>query len=464
MRHPRLAATVGLAFGVTVLTAPASWAADAADISAAVAEFKAGDHVYVMSGANADEAQIEAAIDGTDVYVGVFTTDTRQPVNSTQLSKAGEQGVYLSITSDGNGGHNVNGDAFRVVDIPLTRADFAQLTSAHRGDTTGLAVATVERVRELGQQAQAGRSETNTGTSVPRETPASDNSSGLGFFPVLLLGGAAVFGAMAFRKRKRQQALAAQEFAEVRSAAEEDVTALGESVTRLDLDISTARPETREVYEQALAAYDRSKEALAQARQPEDLRKVSEALEEGRWALTATQASARGEALPERRPPCFFNPQHGPSVADTDFAPDGGAPRPIPVCAADLDRVERGEDPDVRQLSVGGRQVPYYNAGPAYGPWAGGYYGGFGSVMPSVFGGLLLADLMTPGGMFGGFGGGFGGGYGGGYGDGGHGGDAGADTGGGDWGGGGDFGGGDFGGGDFGGGDFGGGDFGGGDF
>jgi hypothetical protein len=124
-------------------------------------------------------------------------------------------------------------------------------------------------------------------------------------------------------------------------------------------------------------------------------------------------------------------------VTDVEWAPPGGQPREVPACAADAVRVQDGVDPDMRQVAVNGQMVPYWQAGPAFAPWAGGFFGS--GLLPGLFIGSLL------GGGFGGFG---------------YPGDAWA----GDAGGQGDFGGGDFGGGDFGGGDFGGGDFGGGDF
>jgi hypothetical protein len=146
-----------------------------------------------------------------------------------------------------------------------------------------------------------------------------------------------------------------------------------------------------------------------------------------------------GQPAPERRPPCFFDPRHGPSVADVEWAPPGGAPRPVPACAACRQRVESGIEPDVRQVMVSGQRMPYWSAPAYYGPWAGGFFGGFGG--GGFLSGLFLGDLL--GGGFGGWGGGWGGDWddwgGGGFGDGG-----------------GDFGGGDFGGGDFGGGDGGG--------
>ncbi|MDQ3867828.1 MAG: hypothetical protein M3304_13535, partial [Actinomycetota bacterium] len=133
--------------------------------------------------------------------------------------------------------------------------------------------------------------------------------------------------------------------------------------------------------------------------------------------------------------PCFIDPRHGPSAREVEWAPPWGSPRPIPVCEADAQRIEQGLEPVPRQVTVGGRRTPYWDAPPAYGPWAGGFFGGSGGLFPGLFFGSLLGSAFAP--------------------------PVYVDTGdGGD----GDFGGGDFGGGDFGGGDLGGGDFGGGDF
>src|SRR5206468_11608293 len=148
---------------------------------------------------------------------------------------------------------------------------------------------------------------------------------------------------------------------EVRGAAEEDVTALGEQLTALDIPPASA-PEATEDYRAALDAYDRSKASLAAASHPEDLRAVTAALEEGRWRLACVRARLSGQPLPERRPPCFFNPQHGPSVTDVDWQPVGGVARSVPVCAADADALAHGQDPDARLVQAGGRTMPWWSA------------------------------------------------------------------------------------------------------
>jgi hypothetical protein len=169
---------------------------------------------------------------------------------------------------------------------------------------------------------------------------------------------------------------------------------------------------------------------------------VTESLDEGRFRVACVQARLGGEPLPERRPPCFFDPRHGLSVRDVSYTPMGTAQaRDVPACAACAAAIDDGLDPEIRLVPAtnGGRE-PYWQAGPQYGGYASGYYGNSGmDLFSTILVGTMLGNMMT-GGMYGGM-------YGG------------SDWSGGDSGGG--FGGGDFGGGDFGGGDFGGGDFGG---
>ncbi|MGZ4609522.1 MAG: hypothetical protein ACXV2H_04605 [Actinomycetes bacterium] len=292
---------------------------------------------------------------------------------------------------------------------------------------------------------------------------------------LLLIGAGIAF--VTLRSRTRQSQADAEALQRVTSVAEEDVTRLGEDVAMLDTDTAGRELDegARQDYRRALDSYDAAKSALGRVRRPEDVRDVTSILEDGRYAVASLRARLAGEPLPARRPPCFFNPQHGPSTEDVDWAPAGGAPRPVPVCAADAERVRAGAEPDVRKVAVGSGRRPYWEAGPGYGPYAQGYFSPYAG--SGLLPGLLLGAALSGGGfgVWGDNDGSSADGYQDGQGsdgDGGDGGDGGGDTGGdgsdggGDGGGydAGDFGGVDVGGGDWGGGDWGGGDFGGGDF
>ena len=269
-------------------------------------------------------------------------------------------------------------------------------------------------------------------------------SGGGGAVIGLLIAGAVAFVVFrAVRRRRRSQA----ELAEVKAAAHDDLIALADDVQKLEQPVE-ANAQAKHEYTQALDSYDKASASYDRVTQPRQLEGVTSALEEGRWHMSAAQAYLDGRDLPERRPPCFFDPRHGPSTRDVDWTPPGGTPRRVPACEADAQAVERGAQPASREVMTSGRMVPYWSAPPYFGPWAGGYFMPFGGT--GFLSGLFVGELL--GGAFGGWGYGSWGGAGtaGGFGswD-----DGGAGTGGGDFGGGMDFGGGDFGGGG-GGGDF----------
>ncbi len=146
---------------------------------------------------------------------------------------------------------------------------------------------------------------------------------------------AALFGVSFFRRRKRERAQAEAEFQEVRDAARDDVIALGQDIRALDLDMEMpdADSEAKTHYGLAVERYQQADEALQRAQKPADVQPVTELLEEGRWAMEAARAEMEGREAPERRAPCFFDPRHGPSVADVEWAPPTASParcRPAP--------------------------------------------------------------------------------------------------------------------------------------
>ncbi|GFN07426.1 hypothetical protein Smic_59820 [Streptomyces microflavus] len=264
-------------------------------------------------------------------------------------------------------------------------------------------------------------------------------------------GGAGAF-ALSRRNKRRKAEEERAALDKLRVVVDEDITAYGETLERLDFHPAEpgADDTMRGDYERALDSYESAKTRMDKAEHPSDVRGVTQSLEDGRYSLAVLEARRTGTAIPARRPPCFFDPRHGPAVTEVLWTPSGGASREVPVCGADEARLSRGEDPMSRTVDVGdGNRRPYWEAGPAYGPWAGGYFGG--GLLPGLLVGTMLGSMLATPAYASEYGGGdFGGGAGG------------------EWGGG-DFSGSDFdssgfgGGGGFGdGGGFGGGDFGGG--
>jgi hypothetical protein len=194
------------------------------------------------------------------------------------------------------------------------------------------------------------------------------------------------------RQLERQRA----ELAPVKKLTDEDITALGEQLQELDLDLAgrDLGSGERADYQRALDAYESAKTAAEAMTRPDDVRHVTQILEDGRYAIACVRARVAGEPLPTRRPPCFFDPRHGLSVTDVPWTPSGGATRDVPACALDAERVRAGADPDARMVMVGAQRVPYWQGGRAYAPYATGYFGAFGPM-----------DIMFAGLLFGGFGG-----------------------------------------------------------
>lgn len=184
----------------------------------------------------------------------------------------------------------------------------------------------------------------------------------LGVLLVLLLASVPVRRALSHRRQHELDALEA--FRVNRKIADEDVTVFGEQVAELHVDtLATELDEAgREDYQAALDSYERAKQKLAAATTTADVAEVTTVLVDGRFARACVLARRDGENLPQRRDPCFFNPQHGPAVADKTWAPPSGVAREIAVCGADARRLEAGHDPDVRLVRVGDRYVKWYEA------------------------------------------------------------------------------------------------------
>jgi hypothetical protein len=393
-------------------------AALAGPITDRAAQALANDPVYVDPAATtvsqADASALRREIDAQGkgpIYIAVLPKPALAEGGGSAVGIAdelhrilGRRGVYAVVA----------GNQFRAESTDLGAGKAGKLATAafdahHKEGVTPTLVDFIDRV---------GAARSGSGSS----------GRSFGWWPIVLLGLVAFF---IYRriKRRRQNAT---DFREVKEAAREDLVALADDVQGLEHKVEGNEAAKRD-YLAALDRYAQASSAFDRAVTPDQLAPVAASLDEGRYLMASAEARLEGNEPPERRPACFFDPRHGPSVRDVEWTPPGGQPRVVPACAADAVRIEQGEEPESRHVLVGGQATPYWAAGPMY----GGYFGGF-------FPGLLVGELLMGGGL-GGFGwGGVPGGYEG----------AGSDAG--DFGGGGagDFGGGDFGGGDGGGGDF----------
>ena len=366
-------------------------------------------------------AQITAT--GIPIYVAVLPASAAAETGGPDAllrdlrTAVGRSGVYALIA----------GNAFRAGSTEGSVTAIAD--SAFQSQSSNGPYAVLETfVAGVGEQYSGSNSDSG----------ASSGSSGSPLIPLVVL--AVIVGAVigiVIWARRRSRAAQAQRIAALRGVLDKDVTQLGERLGSFDLTDPRLDDAGRADLQKALDGYAVASDVSARATTDADVTRATMELEEGRYALACVEARMDGRALPSHRPPCFVDPRHGPSSDDVEWAPDGGAARPVPVCGACATTLRAGSPPEALEVDTPSGRQPYWRAGAAYAPYAQGYYSSWGSMLPALFIGTMLASawsapaaaaapMMTDTGT-GGFGGGDFGGFGGG----------------------GDFGGGDFGGGDF---------------
>ena len=151
------------------------------------------------------------------------------------------------------------------------------------------------------------------------------------FLLVLVIGALGALALAAGRRTKeRELSRREDELAPVRKLAFEDITAFGEDLQELDLEMSGHELDAgaNADYQRALDAYESAKLAGDAITKPDDVRHITEIIEDGRYAIACVRARVDGRPLPTRRPPCFFDPRHGLSVADVPYVPPDGVGAP----------------------------------------------------------------------------------------------------------------------------------------
>ena len=422
--HRRIGLLLLALLGLVVASTAAA-AQVGGDLIEEAADALAEDPVYVDDEAEvapspAEAEQLREAIRAAEVgpvYVAVLPQAAVDAVGGdpqgllTPLGTALDRsGTYVAVA-----GRNLAADSTVNAAIEqgvVEDAEAAALAANQGGDVGPLLLDLVE---EIDARVQGGAIEPEPPSPVGAIVVA-------GVVTLLVLGGGFLLVRTVRQNRRRDRERAE----EIRAAALEDLRALDDDIRDLGLDADLSQdPDVKREQVHALESYSAASAGIDEASRPQDFEPVTKAIEDGRYAVASARARLRGEEPPERRPPCFFDPRHGPSVRDVEWAPDGGSTRPVPACAADAVRVEDGEQPVGRQVVVDGRSRPYWDAPGYWGPWAGGYYGRGGS---GFLEGMLIGSWFSGGwgawggaghssgqgeSGFGGFGDGGGGGFGG---------------------------------------------------
>ncbi|MCX5011525.1 hypothetical protein OG765_11075 [Streptomyces sp. NBC_00555] len=407
IRVGSLLAGLLLALSATALVAAPQASADTG--VAAVGEALKEGPVYVDPRAEAQLPKAEADAlakkikdSGKPVFVAVLPATGEFPADKVLgavRAETGITGLYAIRLGDG-----FNAGADKAV-MPA---------NAVRNLTDAVKVGAPDAATQLDNFVDQALSQAKGGAPASWGSTGADAGAPVGGL-ITLAAVAAVGGGGAYalvrRNRKKKEETRREAIERLSVVVDEDITAFGEELDRLDFHPGEpgADDAMRKDYEQGLDSYEKAKQIMASVRYPEEVKGVTQALEDGRFALASLDARRQGRPLPERRSPCFFDPRHGPSAEDASWAPAGGAARTVPVCTADAVRLRDGLDPAVRTVDTAHGPRPYYDAGPAYGPWAGGYFGG--GILPGLLVGTMLGSMMSSPAYASDFGGGMGNGY-----------------------------------------------------
>lgn len=298
---PRLGpALAALALMVCAMFTPVSAHASGTGLDS-VAEALKKSPVYVDPRARdqlseADAADLAKKIEdaGKPVFVAVLPESAEFPPKTLMRdlrTQVGITGVYAVHLGDG---FNANADS-----SVMSRNAVGNLTGAvkrsHPGDPEGLLTAFVDQATE---QAKG---------QAPATWSGSEDDEGSGGAAVLLTVGAVAAvgggGYALYRRSKKKRERA--ELDALRVVVDEDITAFGEELDRLDFHPSEpgADDVMRQDYTHALDTYDKAKELMVTAARPQDVQPVTAALEEGRFALATLAARRAGSPVPERRAP-----------------------------------------------------------------------------------------------------------------------------------------------------------------
>ena len=326
-----------------------------------------------------DQERIRArlAVVGTPVYVAILPGQAlgeaggdADRLAALVAASVGRPGTYL-VVAGGEEGAGSN---------TLARGAAANRARVAFRRHPELATATTDFISRVEDAAG-----TPPATAPPTEPPPGQEGvdGNRVLMVVLAVAGLVVLSVLlALARENRSQRRTIQignQFSEAKAAAQEDLDALADDLRNLNVDLQADEADNPQGVSQYTRAYEqleRAGQAFEQASSPADLAPVSSAVESGRYSMSAARALFERRDPPRRRPPCFFDTRHGPSVNDIGWEPPYGPPRPVPACAACMGQVVAGNQPQPRRVRAGLRRVPFYEAPPHFESWFGGYFGG----------------------------------------------------------------------------------------
>ncbi len=208
---------------------------------------------------------------------------------------------------------------------------------------------------------------------------------GIGLVLALIIGGSR------WQRRRRRKAEDAQVADALRPALQEEVVELSQTVAALPPaagdELENRTRQVLDLVEEArhrLDAQSDGGDGRSRMDTPAEVEDVVRRLADARYELAAIDALRNGRPVPDKTAPCFFDPRHGPSVAERAFKPEFGLERQVPVCAKCAEEVDAGRKPAARTFSLDGVVKPYWDFDRYTRPYVNGYWQRHAFADPSV--------------------------------------------------------------------------------
>ncbi|TDW15982.1 hypothetical protein [Kribbella kalugense] len=179
------------------------------------------------------------------------------------------------------------------------------------------------------------------------------------------------YGVTALGARRQRRRDEKAHLSVTRPLLNEEIIALSQQVSALP---TTSDPQQSKLSKDVLDTVEKARHRLDEAESDKDVQSVTTLLGSARYGLQCLDAVRAGKPIPEPKAPCFFDPRHGPSVAQVQWKPEDGAERAVDVCAACKQRDEAGEKPEIRMVKGWQIERPYWEYAEELGAYVDGYW------------------------------------------------------------------------------------------
>jgi hypothetical protein len=216
---------------------------------------------------------------------------------------------------------------------------------------------------------------------------------------VIVVGVVALIGITVWRGNRKRSEASAAALEEARTEIRQQMDVIANRILEMGDDPRVAdHAEAMSHFRLGSETFQNAESRLAAATSRAQFEDLSDDLDRARWELETAAALATGRPLPappenEKPPACFFDPTHGAGTEEAELKTAAGSQK-VWVCAADAEKLRRGEAPTPRTIPMGPGQVPAPQAPRSHGgmglDWLDIFsviVGGMGNGVPYDWGG-----------------------------------------------------------------------------